>query len=103
MRLIAILLCTLLLFGCLGGYDSLADVNKNPEEYLGEKVTLKGNATKSVKLGKISGFTLVDEHETIPVSSEMLPPDGKEVVVKGTLMKEVLIGYYVLADEVKMT
>ncbi|MFH1394118.1 MAG: hypothetical protein ABII71_01740 [Candidatus Micrarchaeota archaeon] len=93
-----------MLFGCLGdGLTDIADLNKNPDIYLGEKVVLKGNVTKSVKLGKISGFTLVNKDGSIPVSSQLLPPDWREVIIKGTLMKEMLAGYYVLVDELDMT
>jgi len=104
MRLLVIVLCSLLLFGCLGGgFTDLKDVNENPGKYLGEKVHLKGNVTKAIRLGKISGFTLVNEGGSIPVSSQMLPAEGSEVIIRGTLMKETLIGYYVLVDDIKTT
>ncbi len=104
MRILALFVCCLLLFGCLGeSYTDIKDLNENPDNYVGEDVVLKGNVTKSVRIGKLSGFTLKSEEGSFPVSSELLPANGKEVVVKGMVMKDALFGYYVLADSVEMT
>ena len=99
---LSLLLAFLLLAGCTETkYTSLKDLKSNPEKYLGEKVVLNGTVKESVKLGKISGFQLQSDAESIYVSSESLPAEGKTVVVQGTLMNEVLVGYYVLAKDIQ--
>ncbi|NYZ74055.1 hypothetical protein H0O00_02845, partial [Candidatus Micrarchaeota archaeon] len=46
-----------------------------------------------------SGFTLEDDTGTIFVAADRLPEDGSKTIVSGTVMKEFLVGYYILADE----
>ncbi len=99
MRLISILLAFCLLFGCMG-LTTVKEIKDNPEAYLGEQVSVKGTVKDTFKLGKLSGFKLQDGNHSIMVSSEELPNEGKEVVVKGTVMKEILVGYYILAKEI---
>ena len=100
----AIFLIGLLLFaGCIGSYTSIKDIKAEPEKYLGEKVTVKGTVKNSVKLGKLSGFTIESGNETIFISSGLLPPEGDEVIIEGTVMQEFLMGYYILAKDVSMT
>jgi len=101
---IALFAFALMLFGCIGEqYDSIKDIKENPDTYLGEKVTVKGAVKKSIKLGKLSGFTLEGDNESIFVSSELLPPEDVEVTVEGTVMQELLIGHYILAKDIEMT
>lgn len=100
---LSVLLAFFLLAGCTETkYTDLKDVKSNPEKYLGEKVVLNGTVAESVKLGRISGFQLQSNGESIYVSSESLPAEGKTVVVQGTLMNEVVVGYYVLAKDIQI-
>ena len=44
----------------------------------------------------VIGFTVVEEDgDSIPVASEALPAEGDVVTIKGTLRKNLLIGYYI--------
>ena len=97
MRILALFLMVLL-FGCIG--TPVQDINENPEDYVGEEVHVQGTVHNTLKFGKLSGFTLKDGNHSIKVSSEELPKEGKEVVVKGTVMKDTLFGYYILAKEI---
>ncbi len=101
MKQYLILLSIIGLFGCLGvGLTSLEDLIESPEEYLGEKVSVRGTVEDTFKLGKLSGFKLTDGNHSILVSSEALPKEGEEVVVSGTVMKEAFVGYYILAKDI---
>ncbi|MBU0527223.1 MAG: hypothetical protein ABH983_02720 [Candidatus Micrarchaeota archaeon] len=96
-----ILLSIIGLFGCLGvGLISVEDLDESPEDYLGEKVSVRGTVEDTFKLGKLSGFKLTDGNHSILVSSEELPKEGDEAVVSGTVMKEAFVGYYILAKEI---
>ncbi|MDD5172467.1 MAG: hypothetical protein PHF60_05540 [Candidatus ainarchaeum sp.] len=102
MKIIYLMLGLVLLFGCiLSPPLTVKDINDNPEKYLGEKVTVSGIARDSFKLGELSGFTLEDGNSSIFVSSDMLPAEDKNVTVSGTVMKEVIVGYYILAKDVQ--
>jgi len=104
MKILAVLVFGLLLFaGCIGDSPTVKDVNDDPDLYLGEKITLKGVVTNSFKFGKLSGFKLKDEGETLLVSSDMLPAEGSEVYVEGTLMRDSLVGYYLLTKDIRET
>ena len=101
MKVLIAILVFALVFGCLGPkVMSVGELSNSTEEYLGEKVYVKGTVTNAFKFGKLSGFKLVDGNDSIMISSEELPKEGSEVVVQGTVMKEVLVGYYVLAKEI---
>jgi hypothetical protein len=102
MKVIYLLFGLVLLFGCiLGPQLTVKDIKDNPDKYLGEKVTVSGMATNSFKLGELSGFTLEDGNSSIFVSSDMLPAEDRNVTVSGTVMKEVIVGYYILAKDVQ--
>jgi hypothetical protein len=67
------------------------------DQYVGQTVKVAGKVDNSIKLGSISGYTLRDENQDrISVKSETLPKEGDEVVAQGTLMKDTLLGYYIL-------
>jgi len=99
-----ILLSLILLFIILGisgcGYMSVKVLSEEPEKYLGEEVIVKGTVENTIKIGNLSGFTLRDGNYSIAVSSKTLPEEGKIVSVKGTVMKEVIIGYYIYAKKI---
>jgi hypothetical protein len=92
MRCIFLIVVLLFIAGCA---KPIADVKS--DDYLDKSVTVKGTVEAPVKIGKLSGYTLVDkEGDKIPVASERLPAEGDEVTVKGTVKKGVLgIGYYI--------
>lgn len=90
--LATIMLSLLLLAGCT---QKISDIKST--EYVGKTVTVSGVAENPIKLGKISGYTVVDNNgDKVGVSSEDLPSAGDKVTVKGTLMKDTLLGYYIL-------
>ncbi|MFO8016808.1 MAG: hypothetical protein R6U32_06910 [Candidatus Woesearchaeota archaeon] len=88
-------LAVLILAGCASDISEV----KSPENE-GETVVVKGTVKNTIKLGKISGFTLDDGTGEIGVSSEEMPSEGSEARVKGTLMNNTLLGYYIKADKV---
>ncbi len=90
----------LLLFGCLAQTTALGDIKSNPEKYLGQQVTVAGNITESVKIGQLSGFRITDGNATMGVRSDTLPPVGTYVTVKGTVVRDTIFGYYILASDV---
>jgi hypothetical protein len=96
--LLMILLAAVFLVGCT---TSIQDIKDNPDKYMGETVTVKGTSSGSVKLGGLSGFTLTEKSGAkIAVSSSELPADGDKVSVKGVVMKDLLLGTYILAKDV---
>ena len=96
----AALLFVVAVSGCVGAI-TLQELSENTENYLGEKVTVQGVVSNTVKIGELSGFNLSDGDYSISVSSETLPAEGTTVTVTGTVMKEILIGHYILADSVQ--
>lgn len=95
-KIFAAALLSLLLFGCMGiGTTPIEEIKENPSDYTGKEVTVHGTVENTVKLGSLSGYTLTDEDgNSIRVSSESLPEEGKEVTVSGVFMKDSLFGYY---------
>ena len=92
--IIGLVLLALIAFtGCA---STIEDVKV--EENVDDKVTLQGTAKAPLKIGDLSGYTLVDETGAIPVATDNPPEEGEEVTVRGTLKKELLIGYYVKVE-----
>ena len=92
-----ILIFTLALIFISGCSQSIEEVKK--DENIGEKVTVRGTVEGTVKIGEISGYTLVDENgDKIGVASKSLPAEGEKITVKGTLVKKPILGYYIDVD-----
>lgn len=85
-----------LLTSCITSSSDISDV-KN-DEMVGETVMVSGNVTSSIKLGELSGFIVQDKTGEIAVSSQSLPAEGEEVTVRGVLLRDSLIGYYIDAE-----
>jgi RNase P/RNase MRP subunit p29 len=97
MKLTNVLFIILVLSLLVGCTQKISDI-KN-EEYVGKEVSIRGTVQGTIKLGKLSGYTLVDgDGNKIGVSSESLPAEGSTITVKGTLIKGPLLGYYIKAD-----
>lgn len=80
-----------------GCSQAIKDVKK--EEMVGKTVTVEGTVKNTIKLGKISGYTIVDQNkDEIGVASQTLPAEGKTISVSGTLIKDTLLGYYIKAE-----
>ncbi|MFH0701407.1 MAG: hypothetical protein V2A62_03140 [Candidatus Woesearchaeota archaeon] len=95
LALMMIVLTALLLIGC----STLTIKEAKTEQYIGKTVTITGTVNQSIKLGKLSGYTLKDEAgDSIGVKSEILPTEGKEISVTGVMMKDTLLGYYLQAE-----
>ncbi len=99
MRIIFVI-ALLALFGCMAQTTALGDIKSSPDKFVGKEVTVKGNITDSVKIGTLSGFRISDGNESLNVRSDTLPPVGTEVTVKGTVVRDSLFGYYLLASDV---
>ncbi|MBD3389599.1 hypothetical protein GF415_01440, partial [Candidatus Micrarchaeota archaeon] len=93
-KIFAAALLSLFIFGCMGiGTTPIEDINETPSEYTGKEITVHGTVENTVKLGSLSGYTLTDEDgNSIRVSSESLPAEGKEITVSGVFMKDSLFG-----------
>jgi hypothetical protein len=88
---IGLILVLVLLAGCA---QTVEQVKK--EENVGKTVSVSGTAQGVIKIGQLSGYTLVDKNgDKIGVSSESLPAEGSAVTAKGVLMKDTLLGYYI--------
>lgn len=94
----------MLIFGCTFlPSTSVSMIKTNPSKYLGQDVTVKGMVVNSIKIGQLSAFSLTDGNETIGVSSQLIPPEGANVTVTGTVVKDTLFGYYILANNVQIS
>ncbi len=94
MKNIAIILAVISLFLFAGCSTSISKI-KDPS-YEGKTVTVSGTVENTVKIGQLSGYTLVDSNgDKIAVSTDNLPTEGSKVTVKGTLIKDSLFGYYI--------
>lgn len=76
--------------------DKISEVKV--DENVGDKVTVKGEVKTVIKIGSLSGYTLEDNSGSIAVSSKELPKEGDKMRVKGTLIKDTLLGYYIKAN-----
>ena len=91
---LAVVLLLLFIAGCT---YSIAKIKK--PENVGKTVLVRGTVENPIKLGQLSGYTLVDRNgDKISVSSETMPKEGSTVTVKGVLIKDTLLGYYIKAD-----
>jgi hypothetical protein len=89
---IALILMSIILLSACS--QSIAEIKK--EEYVGKTVKVSGTAENPVKIGKLSGYTVVDTNgDKIVVASSKLPEQGDAVTAKGVLMKDTLFGYYI--------
>ncbi|MCP4648363.1 MAG: hypothetical protein GY852_11650 [bacterium] len=94
-KIFALMLVCLFLVGCTQT-TSIEELNENPAEYAGKEVNVHGTVQNTVKLGKLSGYTLVDdEGHGVKVSSASLPAEGKEITVSGLFVQDSLFGYYI--------
>lgn len=92
MKRIIPILAILVLF-LIAGCNTVEEIKS--EEYINKDVSVKGTAQAPLKIGELSGYTLIDDKgDKIIVSTERLPKEGDSVVARGTLKKN-LLGYYI--------
>jgi len=90
--IILLVLCLFLIAGCAA--TPIAEI-KN-KQHVGEEVTVKGTVKKTLKIGRLSGYTLVDKDGSkINVATKQLPEEGSKVTVTGTLKNEFMMGYFI--------
>ena len=95
-------ICSIFIFGCTNLFTpetKISDIQSNPNKYMGEKVLVRGMVKNTVKIGQLSGFSLVNGEDMILVSSDSLPAEGKNVTVSGVVDKDV-VGVYIIAKEI---
>ena len=97
---LVLIFLVILISGCVE-YTSLKEIKENPENYLGKEIFIKGNVSNILVVKDISGFVIREGNNAIYVSSKHLPPKNSEVVVRGVLKKQNLIGYYISAKEIR--
>ncbi|MFA6088241.1 MAG: hypothetical protein WC755_00125 [Candidatus Woesearchaeota archaeon] len=95
LTIILLVLVSALLFGC--AVTKVADIKK--EDMIGKTVSIHGTVKSTFKLGSLSGYTMTMEDGELLVSSKSLPAEGKEMSVKGVVMKDSIIQYYIKANE----
>lgn len=76
----------------------ISDIRSNTDDYLGKQITISGTVKNTLKIGQLSGFTLVQGEDSIPVASDELPKEGDKVTVKGTINTGLLGLYFQAAD-----
>ncbi|MBS3073723.1 hypothetical protein J4465_02930 [Candidatus Pacearchaeota archaeon] len=93
-----LIILSIFISGC--GSMTVSELNSNKEEYLGKELSVSGIVGSTMKLGSLSGYSLVDEKtgETLVVKSNSLPEEGKKITVKGTLMKDLMFYYLLVHD-----
>jgi len=92
--IISLLFAIIFISGCMA--TTIKNV-KNPD-YIGKTVAISGTVQNTIKIGELSGFTIKDETDTIGVSSDNLPAEGNKITVRGILMRDTLLGYYIKVD-----
>lgn len=95
-----LVLSLLLLSGCA---TTIANINADPDSYLGQKVTVEGAVSAPIKLGALSGFTLKQDGASIIVSTNTLPDEKTSVKVKGIVMQGMMMPPYIKASDVIIT
>jgi hypothetical protein len=101
--MIIIILMSFMLIGAGCRAMRVKEILEDSDKYLGKEVLVQGKVSNTFKISQISGFTLVDLSDSkykILVSSKELPLENKTVTVKGTVMKEILLGYYIYANKI---
>jgi hypothetical protein len=89
---IFLFLITILVSGCAA--SRISDIAT--EENIGKTVAVFGKVASSIKLGELSGYQLEDSAgDKIFVSTDSLPKDGSSITARGTLIKDILFGYYI--------
>ncbi len=90
--IIGLILIALLAVSLTACATSIKDVKTDAN--VGKNVIVKGTVGSSIKLGSLSGYTLKDDSDSIFVSTNNLPDEGKTLIVRGTL-EHNLLGYYI--------
>ncbi len=97
--IIAVIILVVLAIGAyaiFGGTKTISEIKST--DYVGKTVKARGVVESTIKLGSLSGYILRDDTDKIAVSSQTLPKEGDTITVKGTLIKDTLLGYYIKAD-----
>ncbi len=79
-----------------GCSKTVSEITEN-DDFIDEKVSVKGIVKAPVKFGSLSGYTLIDKNEDkIIVATDELPKENEKVTAKGILKKGILgVGYYI--------
>jgi len=91
---LAILFCSLMLFGCSGTFSTpIGKILADPRAYAGKRVTVSGEVTEIFSLLIIKYFKVRDETgEIVIVTDRPLPKVGTKIKVKGTVQEAFSIG-----------
>jgi citrate lyase synthetase len=90
---IVLIIFGLLVIATACSVQKISDIKT--DDNIGKTVTVSGTVEKVLKVGSISGYILKDDTGSISVSTQKLPSDGDKLTVKGVLIKDTLIGYYI--------
>ena len=74
------------------GFTPVKEIVSAPAQFEGKEVKLKGKVKSTVKLLGVQIYKLQDETGEITVSTNALPPENSEVVVKGIVKSAVIVG-----------
>jgi hypothetical protein len=100
---IALVFTMLLVNGCMGDIP-IEEIRENPNQYMGQEITVSGTVDRTTKIFDFIGFTLQDDTEENSIfvklsAGSVLPAEDSRVRVKGTIQESVL-GHYIYATEV---
>lgn len=77
-------------------FKTIAEIKS--DDYVGQKVKVKGVVESSIKIGTFSGYYLKDDTGKIFVASKSIPEEGGKNSVEGIVRKELIVGYYLNAE-----
>jgi hypothetical protein len=92
--LLTLLVSLVVITGCAS--SSISEIKT--ESNIGKDVKVSGTVVSTIKLGSLSGYTIEDDTGKIAVSSQSLPKEGDTITVKGVLIKDSILGYYIKVD-----
>ncbi|NQU79133.1 hypothetical protein HQ545_05175 [Candidatus Woesearchaeota archaeon] len=100
MRYILLVLCLVLLSGCVA-HTTVKEINADTEKYLGKKVVVEGKVLALIEAGMNSGFMLKSDSSSIMVSSENLPEKGQIVTVQGIVVRGMFTQHFIFAEKIR--
>lgn len=90
--MLLILLTALFLSAC----EKTSVSELRSDEMLQKEVTVKGVVKEPFRFNKIDGWILIMEDGELIVSTEQAHEKGQEASIIGTIMKDPVVGYYLV-------
>ena len=100
MKKVLLLLIILFLSGCVPKV-TVRELSSENSKYLGKEVVVSGTVFLPMDVGGSSSFSLRQNGSSIMVSSDLLPEEDSEVVVRGILVKGIFTGPFIYSQDVR--